>query len=146
MNDSTRRALDRMEKALGRSGPKRRRGFSTAPIVLALGLVLAYQLLVRLIPSLWEQILPGGFEQGGGLDGLGRARLSADGLFCHLRFQVVLVGVVVVVGLGLVLGRHPVTRPVAWLMAVAAIALNGAILLIALKTGMNAAGVVQVLG
>lgn len=145
MNDATRHALDRIEGALDRSGRKRGRRFSMSPIVLALGLTLAYQLLVRLVPSLWDQILPRGFSQTAMLTGWA-GLVWRIAWFCHLRFPVVLVGVVAMVGLGLLLGRHPATRPLAWLMAVASIALNAAILLIALKTGMDAAGVGQVLG
>jgi type II secretory pathway component PulF len=145
MNDSTRHALDRIESALNRSARKRRLGFSTSPIVLALGLILAYQLLVRLVPSLWSQILPGGFEQG--------ARLSGPSWlvwrmawFCHQRFPIVLAGAVAMVVLGLVLVRKPATRPVVWLLGVASIIADGAILVIALKTGMDAVGVGQVFG
>ena len=145
MNDPTRHALDRIEHALDRSGRKRRRGFSTSPIVLASGLILAYQLLVRLVPSLWAQILPGGFEQGVMLSGPSRI-VWQMAWFCHLRFPIVLVGVVAAVGVGLLLGRHPATRPMAWLLAVATILLDAAILVIALKTGMDAAGVGQVFG
>lgn len=147
MNDPTRDALDRIEQALDRAArpPKRSRGASTAPIVLALGLVLAYQLLVRLVPSLWAQILPGGFEQGALLSGWSRVVWNWA-WFCHLRFPVVLTGSVVAVGIALLMGRGPSTRPIAWLMAVGAIGLDAAILVIALKTGMDAAGVGRILG
>ena len=145
MNDPTAHALDRIERALDRSGRKRRRGFSTSPIVLAIGLVLAYQLLVRLVPSLWAQILPAGFARGAMLSGPSRL-VWQMAWFCHLRFPVVLVGVVALIGVGLLLGRHPASRPVAWLLAVATILLDAAILVIALKTGMDAAGVGQVFG
>ena len=145
MNDSTRHALDRIERAMDRSGRKRPRGFSTSPVVLALGLILAYQLLVRLVPSLWAQILPGGFDQGAFLSGPARL-VWGLAWFCHLRFPIVLVGVLAVVGLGLFLGRHPATRPAAWLLAVAAIVMDAAILVIALKTGMDGVGVGQVFG
>ena len=145
MNDPNAQALDRIERALDRSGRRRRRGFSTAPIVLGSGLILAYQLLVRLVPSLWAQILPGGFEQGSRLSGSSRI-VWQMAWFCHLRFPVVLIGVAAVVGVGLLLGRHPASRPVAWLLAVVTILLDAAILVIALKTGMDAAGVGQVFG
>lgn len=145
MNDSTRHALDRIEAAMDRSGRKRRPGFSTSPIVLALGLVVAYQLLVRLIPSLWSQILPGGFEQGAMLSGPSRL-VWRMAWFCHLRFPVMVVGVVAMVVLCVLLSRHPATRPVAWLLGVTSIVLDGAILIVALKTGMDGVGVGQVFG
>ena len=145
MNDSTRHALDRIDRTLDRAGRKRRPGFSTSPIVLALGLVLAYQLLVRVVPSLWMQILPEGFEQGAMLSGPSRL-VWKMAWFCHLRFPLVLVGLVLVVVLGVGLGRHPWTRPVAWLLAVGTIALDAAILFVALKTGMDGVGLGQVFG
>lgn len=144
MNDSTRHALDRVERAMDRAGRKRPRGFSTAPLALGLALILGYQLLVRLVPALWAQILPGGFDQGGRMPGVAGLvwRLA---WFCHLRFPVVFAGAMIAIVLGFGLGRSPVTRPFAWLMAVAAIGVDAAILAIALKTGMDANGVGQVL-
>jgi hypothetical protein len=145
MNDSTRSALNRIDRALDRPARKRKPGFSTSPLVLAGGLVLGYHLLVRLVPSLWANILPGGFEQGSMFVGLPWIvwRLA---WFCHLHFTSVAAGTGILVSIALVLGRHPFTRPVAWLMAVASILLDAGILFIAIKAGMDAAGVGQVLG
>jgi len=145
MNNSTRKAFGRMEQALGRSGRRAPRGLSTAPFVFAGGLILGYQLLVRLVPVLWANLLPGGFEQGAVFVGWPR-RVWWLAWFCHLRFPFVLVSCCVLVGIVLVLGSRPMTRPIAWLLAVAAIVLNAAILFIALKTGMDANGVGQVFG
>ncbi len=144
MKDKAQQALDRMEQALDRSGRKRRRGFSTAPFVFAAGLVLGYQLLVRLVPQLWANILPGGFEQGALLNGWPHLvwRLA---WFCHLRFPVIFVGCLASVATAIAFGRTPWGRPVVWLMAVGTIVLNAAILVIALKTGMDAQGVGQLL-
>jgi hypothetical protein len=145
MNDSTRSALDRIDRALDRPVRKRKPGFSTSPIVLAGGLILGYHLLVRLVPSLWANILPGGFEQGAMLVGWPWIvwRLA---WFCHLNFSAVAAGTVIVVAIALVLGRNTLTKPLAWLMAVASILLDAGILFIAIKAGMDAAGVGQVLG
>jgi hypothetical protein len=146
MNESTRKALDRVDDALDRaSRPRRRRGFSTSPLVLAGGLVLGYQLLVRLVPTLWNQILPNGYDQAALLPG-GAAIVWRLGYFCHLRFPVVLAGAVLLVASGFILGRLPATRLLAWGLAVASIVMDAAILVIALKAGMDAAGVGNVLG
>ena len=145
MKDDVQKALDRMEAALDRPARKSRRGFSTAPIVVAGGLTLAYQLLTRLVPALWANILPGGFEEGARSRGL-PFLVWQMAWYCHLRFPVVLVvsGLIVVFSFGF--GRNPMTRPLAWLMAVAVILLNAAILFIALRTGMAANGLDRVLG
>lgn len=145
MSDPTRHALDRIEQTLNRSGKRRKLGFSTGPIVLASGLILAYQLLVRLIPSLWSEILPGGFGQGAMLSGWSRV-IWQVAWFCHLRFPIVLVGTVVLSLVGVLLSRHPTTRPLVGIMAVSTIVLDAAILVIALKTGMDAAGLGQMFG
>jgi hypothetical protein len=147
MNESTRRALDRVDDVLDRAGrrEKKRRGFSTAPIVLVLGLILAYQLLVRLVPMLWAEILPEGYDQAAFLPG-GARLVRGLGLFCYGRFPIVLGGVVAVVLVSVALGRHPATRPLVWLMAVASILANAGILFVALKAGMDAAGIGQILG
>ena len=145
MNDKTQAALDRMDAAIDRSARKRRRGFSTAPFVLAGGLTLGYQLLVRLVPRLWAGILPGGLEQGAMFRGLPRL-VWQMAWFSYLRFPVVLVGCLVIVAIAFALGRNPWTRPIVWLMSVCSIVLDAAILIIALKAGMDANGVGQVLG
>jgi hypothetical protein len=146
MNESTRKALDRVDAALDRANrPARRRGFSTSPFVLGGGLILGYQLLVRLVPTLWNQILPNGYDQAAFLPG-GAQFVWRLGYFCHLNFPVVLTGAVLLVVAGFVLGRLPATRLVAWGLAVASIVMDAAILVIALKAGMDAAGVGNVLG
>ena len=145
MKDDVQKALDRMEAALDRPARRRRRGFSTAPFVVAGGLTLGYQLLVRLVPMLWANILPGGFEEGARFQGLPHL-VWWMAWFCHLRFAVVLLASCLIVGTSFALGRGPLTRPMAWLMAVGVIVLNAAILLIALRTGMIANGLGRVLG
>jgi hypothetical protein len=145
MNDSTRSALDRLNRTIGRPDRKRKPGFSTSPLVLACALILGYHLLVRLVPSLWANILPGGFEQGSMFVGWPWIvwRLA---WFCHLNFIAVAAGTVILVAIAIVLGRLALTKPIAWLMAVFAILLDAGILFIAIKAGMDAAGVGRVLG
>jgi hypothetical protein len=145
MNDSTRRALDRVDASLDRaSRPRRRRGFSTSPFVLTGGLVLGYQLLVRLVPTLWSQILPNGYDQAAALSG-GAQLVWQLGYFCHFHFPIVLTGAVILVAAAFVLGRLPGMRLLVWGLAVASIVMDAAILVIALKAGMDAAGVGNVL-
>ena len=124
---------------------KRKSGFSTSPLVLAIGLTLGYQLLTKLLPRLWATILPGGFEQGAMLSGPANLiwRLA---WFCHDEFFLVLIGCGTIVAFSLALSRRPMLRPVVWLMAVGTICADAAILVIALRTSMQAVGIDQVLG
>ena len=145
MNESTRAALDRIVRSMNRRKPKRPRGFSAAPLVVAAGIVLGYQLLVRLVPQVWANILPGGFEQGAFLGGWPGIVWKAA-WYCRLHFATVAVGGFVIVAAMFLVGRRPITRPIAWLAAVVVILLNAGILYVTMKTGMDAAGVGQVLG
>jgi hypothetical protein len=113
--------------------------------VLAIGLIMGYQLLVRLVPQLWESILPGGLDQGSRLQGLPGV-IWQLAWFCHTRFPVVFVAAVVVVGVSFLMSRRPLLRPFAWLMAVSIIAIDAGILAIAMKAGMDANGVGQLMG
>ena len=144
MTDKTQQALDRMDAALDRSARKRPRGFSTAPFVFGAALILGYQLLVRLVPRIWANVLPGGFDQGQFFRGWPRL-VWQSAWFCTLRFPAVLITFVVLFAIAVAFGRNPWTRPIAWLLAVCAILLNAAILIIALKAGMDANGVGQIL-
>lgn len=145
MNDPTRAALDRMLRGLDRARPRRRpAGFSTAPLVVAGAGVLGYQLLVRLVPAVWANVLPGGFAQGPYLPG-GAPLVWRAAWTCHLHFVPVALGIGVATVLAAILGRRPLTRPLAWGLAVLAIGLDAAILVLTLRAGMDAAGVGQVL-
>jgi len=147
MNDSTRRALDRINRALDRQhqGSRRPAGFSTSPLVLAGALVLGYHLLVRVVPGLWAGILPDGLGSVAHLVGW-PAIVWRAAWFCHTRFPAVVTGVVAIVAIGLIFGRARATRPLAWLMAVAAIAADAGILFVAIRAGMDAAGIGRALG
>lgn len=141
--DKLARALEQLHASHPRK--RARGGFSTAPIVLAGAIVLGYQLLVRLVPSLWAELLPGGFETGRFLPGAPRL-VWWTAWQCYGRFPVVLGGAI---GVTLVAGwmsRRPATRWVAWLGALGAIAVDAAILFVAIKAGMDAAGVGRSLG
>jgi hypothetical protein len=128
------RALDRLAKP-----PKRRAGwFSIAPIYLGLGLVLGYILLVRLVPMIWSALLPGGIEQAQHLTGLPAVvwRLS-------VLFRVRSEGVVLILG-GLVGAGFLVStllRPLrflVWLAAVALVLVDAGILIVTIKTALEA--------
>jgi hypothetical protein len=145
MKDELQHALDRMDAAIARPARKRARGFSTAPFVVAIGLILGYQLLTKLVPRVWANILPGGFDQGRFLQG-GPNLVWRLAWFCHLNFPVAVTVVGVVTIVSVLVARTAWTRPIAWLMAVGVILLNAAILIITLKAGMDANGVGRVLG
>ena len=59
MNPDAERTLQRFLEQSARPARRRAGRISTAPIVLGLGLLLGYQLLVRLVPLVWSATLPG---------------------------------------------------------------------------------------
>ncbi len=147
MNESTQKALDRLDAAIDLSAKKRKRrlGCSTSPLVFGLAWVLGYALLAWLVPKLWENILPGGFARASFMQGAPWV-VWRTGWYCHDHGARVL-------GAGLVLflvasaaTRHLATRFFVWLLALGMIAIDAAILLVALKTGMDAQGLTQLLG
>jgi hypothetical protein len=140
MNDKTLKALDRaLDKLERASNRQQRRGRpSTAPIVLAIGLVLGYQLLVRLVPKVWASLLPGGLDQAAqfrGWPGL-VARLSVT---CQQNFTAT-----IAVGAGIVIAAYlwgRWVRPLrflVWLAALAVIVLDAGIIYVTLRSSMEA--------
>ena len=136
MNPSTARALDRLLRKMER--PRRRRRFTTAPLVLALGLVVGYQLLVRLVPQVWSTTLPGGLAQARffrGWPGL----VWHVALFCHRNFStVLLVGGLLVAGAIVVGGWLRPLRFLVWLAAVAVILADAGIVYVTLRIALVA--------
>jgi hypothetical protein len=140
MNDKTLRALDRALDRLERASQRERRraGFSTAPIVLGLGLILGYQLLVRFVPRVWAALLPGGLEQAGHLGGWPGLVLRLA-VVCHQHFFGVCVFMGSVVAAGLMLGRgNRLLRAFVWVAAVAVILLDAGIIYVVLRASMQA--------
>lgn len=127
------RILDRME----RRGRRPRARVTTAPVVLAAGLVLAYLLLTRLVPVLWESLLPHGLEQAAGLRGWPGLVWRAA-VFCHWHPRAVwtAIGATLVTGL-LVGGLARPLRVLVWLAAVGVIVADAGILVIALQTSLK---------
>lgn len=118
--------------------PRRRRAgrISSAPIVLGLGLLLGYQLLVRLVPWVWSATLPGGLAQARGFRG-------GPGLVYHLAvacYQNVATATGLIIGAVLVaflLGA--LARPLRWLVwlaAVAVILIDASILAVTLQAAL----------
>ncbi len=147
MNPSTERALDRLLQKMARPPRTRRSRFSTAPVVIALGLVLGYQLLVRLVPRVWGELLPGGMRQARFLRGwpglVGNLAWS-----CHLHFSAVLViGGLFVAGAILVSGWLRPLRFLVWLAAIGVILADAGIVYVtlraALETTADASGIGQ---
>jgi hypothetical protein len=137
MTDPAHKSLDRLLRRLERSTARSHHGFSRAPVYLAIGLFVAYQLLVRFVPILWMQ-LPGGLGQADELGG--EARLVWRlGLACHDHFEQVLValGALVIIALALSRGSWPL-RLVVWLAAFGIVLIDAAIVLIAVNTYLRA--------
>ncbi len=138
MNPSTDRAFERVLKAMSRPSRPRRSRFSTAPFVLALGLLLGYQLTSRLVPMVWGSMLPGGLDQARtfrGWPGL----VWALAVACHRDvFGVVatLAGIAVA-GFWLSMFVRPL-RPLVWLMVVGTIAIDAGIVYVTLRAAIEA--------
>ncbi len=126
------RIMDRMERRSRR--PRGR--VTTAPLVLAVGLALGDLLLTRLVPVLWESLLPYGLEQAAGLRGWPGLVWRAA-VFCHTHPRPVwaAIGASLVVGL-LVGGVARPLRVLVWLAAVGVIVVDAGILVIALRTSL----------
>lgn len=141
MNDKTLKALDRaldkLEQDMDRR-QRRRGGFSTSPFMLALGLVLGYQLLVRLVPKVWSSFLPGGLEQAQqfrGWPGL----VASLAIACDRNFTTVcVVGGAIVIGAFLWVRWVRPLRFLVWLAAIGVILLDAGIIYVTLSTSMAA--------
>jgi hypothetical protein len=137
MNPDTERALARVLDRLGRP-PRRRRGLSRAPVILALGFVLGYQLLVRLLPRVWGELLPGGLAGASRLRGLpGLAFAAARTCFYQFPLVAGTLAAIVVAVLLLSRGAWPF-RLVAWLAALLVLAADAMILVVILRTALAA--------
>jgi hypothetical protein len=138
MNDQTLKKLDRLLDRLEGQARRPRRGFSPASLYLTVGLVVAYQLLVRFVPRTWAALLPGGLGQAdtlGGWPGL----VWRLGLLCRSHFEQVLVALAAVAIFALALGRGPrLIRLLVWVAAVAVIAFDAGIVIVTMKTSMDA--------
>lgn len=138
MNHRTWRSLDKIQQDLERQGRRRSGRVSTAPVVLALGLVLADVILTYLVPVIWESLLPDGLDQADSLVGLpGLVWRAAVSCQRHQGMIRVAIGVVIVVGLVGGLRARPL-RQVTWLAAVGVILLNAVILIVTLQTSLRA--------
>ena len=144
MNPSTARALDRVMRAMSRPPRRRRSGFSMAPIALALGLVIGYQLLARFVPMTWDAMLPGGLEQARffrGWPGL----VWGLSVRSHRDFATVAgtLAALGVAGFAVSVLARPL-RPIVWLAALATVAADAGIVYVTLHTAygvtMHAAG------
>jgi len=145
MKPSTEKALDRVLRKMARP-PRRRLGwFSIAPIYLALGMVLAYQLLVRFVPMVWSALLPGGIELAPRLRGW-PAVVWRFSVVCRFHFR----GVAQILGAAALAGFlvSSFLRPfrfLVWIAAIAVMLIDAGILIVtiitALYTTMQAAGI-----
>jgi hypothetical protein len=128
------RALDRLTRP-----PKRRAGwFSKAAVYLGLGLGLAYVLLVQMVPMMWSTLLPAGIEQADTLVGLPAIVWHLSVLF-RLRTQSALVILGGLTAAGFVVSA--LLRPlrfVVWLAAVAVVVIDAGILIVTIKTALEA--------
>ena len=105
--------------------------------MLAIGLILGDLMLTRLVPAVWESVLPHGLEQARTFRGWpGLVWHSA--VYCHAYPQRVwvVIGAAVVASLIVSFGVRPL-RFLVWLSAVGVIVINAGILYITLQTSMS---------
>lgn len=138
MNPSTARAIDRLMRQASRPRRERKSRFSIAPVILAIGLTLGYQLTSRLVPMVWGSMLPGGLTQAQtfrGWPGL----IWTLALQCHRNFATALFWLVAIGATGFVLAifARPL-RPIVWLMALATILIDAGIVYVTLRTAIEA--------
>ena len=138
MNPRTKKSLEKILQATERRARRPGRRFSTAPLVLALGLVLADVMLVYLVPVLWESLLPRGLDQAERLVGW-PGLIWRGAVFCHRNQAAVQVAIAVVAVVGfLACSRGKLLRSAVWLSSVAVIVLNAFILIVTLQTSLQA--------
>jgi hypothetical protein len=142
MNPNSLKSLDKLLNRMERQSRRGRGRISTAPFVLTLGLILADVMLTRLVPMIWEALLPHGLEQVATFRGW-PALIWRSAVFCtmHQRPVLIAIGVAFVVSCLISFRVRPL-RMVVWLSAAAVIALNAAILLVTIQTSMRATAAV----
>jgi hypothetical protein len=120
-------SLNRLLSQLDRRSRRSQRRFTTAPIVLALGLILADCLLLGLVLPVWPSVM-----SSASTDGLGGIHRLVWHLaeYCQDDQKKVQVGILVVSVLTLVMSyRMKSIRLLAWLAAVGVVAVDAVILL-----------------
>lgn len=137
MNPQLKKTLDKLQRETGRrrwSGSR----FSTAPLVLTLGLIMADVMLTTLVPVMWETLLPGGLDQADTLLGL-PGLVWRGAILCHRRQSAVRIAIAVVaVASLLACSRGRLLRAAVWLASVAVLLLNATILVVTLQAGLRA--------
>jgi hypothetical protein len=127
MNHKDLASLNRVLSQLDRRSKRSQRRFTTAPLVLALGLVLADCLLLGLVLPVWPSVMSSATTDG--LGGIHRVVWHLAE-YCQDYQKKVQVGILVVSVLTLVLSyRMKSIRLLAWLAAVGVVASDAVILL-----------------
>ena len=138
MNRATLRSFDKILDRMGRQGRRPRGRISTAPVVLAAGLVMAHVMLTRLVPRVWATILPYGLDQAATFRGWpGLVWRAAVYGHDHERHVLLAVGVVFAASLAAGYLFRP-ARWLVWIAAVCVIALNAGILFVTMQTSLGA--------
>ncbi len=146
MNPANLKAFDKILARMERRANRSTRRFTASPVVLTLGLILADVLLTRLVPLMWDAMLPGGVEQAFQFRGWAGLLWSVV-LVCRKSQREIRIGIGVIAFLALVLSyRFRSIRVLVWLSAAGVIALNAAILVLTLRTSMAASPLNQGLG
>jgi hypothetical protein len=141
MNDHTLksldRALDRVERSLDRQ--RRQPRFTTAPFVFGVALILGYQLLVRLVPTIWSGLVQQGVGQAGKF-GPWAKQVIALSRFCQQNFIVAAGFIAMATFAAIVISRGGMLmRFLVSLIAVATILLDVGIIYVVVGAGIESA-------
>jgi hypothetical protein len=137
MNRSTEKALERALRAMERSNGRRRRGFTLTPLITAIGCVFGYALLTYLLPRVWAAALPGGLRSAELLRGWpGLVWRVAVLAHAHRSGVWILLGTLVFISTLLTRAGGP-GRLLAWMMAVATVAVDGGILYVTIRVPVD---------
>src|SRR5437764_164716 len=138
MNPQTWKSFDRLLSRMERRARRPSRRIPTAPVLLGLALIVGELLLTRLVPAIWESLLPRGLAQAETLRGW-PALVWWSAVYCHhheRRIQVA-IGVIAIISFLLCLRLRPV-RVVAWLAALGVILVDAGILIVTIQTSLSA--------
>jgi hypothetical protein len=138
MNRATQAKIERILTQMERRASRPLWRFPTAALVLAAGLLLGQQLLVRFVPMVWEALLPGGLDAASTLSGW-PGLIWRAAVFSHVHQTGIFAAIA---GIGIVSvmlgGRSFLFRVLLRLAALGVIVLDAGIVMVALKVSYRA--------
>jgi hypothetical protein len=140
MNERSHQLLKAFAAEGLRTGRRRRRRFSMAPITLGLALLVGVVWLTELLPRVWEATLPGGLAQAASFRGW-PGLLWSLAVGAHRNRGPLLGGIAAVALVGLALARS--STAFRWgfrLLALAAVLLDVGLVFLTMRIALAASG------